>query len=254
MASLFPGMDPWLEDPERWTEVHTRLVVSLGDALVRALRPRYEVRVEERIYVEDDALAFQGRANGAIVGGPTRSSGTAGQVIAPVTIPTVMDTEVVEPFLTIRATGGEPVIAVLEVLSPKNKRGAEAEGGRQYLTKRARVLHSIAHLVELDLLRAGRRVPMQRPLPPAAYYAIVSRADRRPSCDVWPIPLRQRLPVIQVPLRGDEVVPLDLQAVLDEAFDRAGWDYTIDRTADPTPPLAPDDLAWARAQLSARAS
>jgi len=60
--------------------------------------------------------------------------------------------------------------------------------------------------------------------------------------------------VIQVPLRGDEVVPLDLQAVLDEAFDRAGWDYAIDRTPDPTPPLAPDDLAWARALLSARAS
>ena len=46
MPSPFPGMDPWLEDPARWPAVHTRLITTLGDALVAALKPRYEVVIE----------------------------------------------------------------------------------------------------------------------------------------------------------------------------------------------------------------
>ncbi len=135
------------------------------------------------------------------------------------------------------------------MLSPTNKRGPESEGRRQYLARRGHVLHSTAHLVELDLLRGGHRVPMLRPLPPADYYAIVGRADRRPQCEVWPIGLRDRLPTIAVPLRGDEQVELDLQGVLDVAYDRAGWAEAVSRAADPTPPLGDEDLAWARACL-----
>ncbi|NJL46340.1 MAG: DUF4058 family protein [Leptolyngbyaceae cyanobacterium SM2_5_2] len=33
MPSSFPGMNPDLEHPERWSTVHNRLIVALADVL-----------------------------------------------------------------------------------------------------------------------------------------------------------------------------------------------------------------------------
>ena len=52
MAMIFPGMDPYLEDPQIWSGVHARFVVYLGDQLQPLLRPRYIAAVEERVFVE----------------------------------------------------------------------------------------------------------------------------------------------------------------------------------------------------------
>src|SRR5438445_13033337 len=53
MASPFPGMDPYLEDPALWPGVHESLIVYSRDALQPLLLPRYYVEVGERIYLED---------------------------------------------------------------------------------------------------------------------------------------------------------------------------------------------------------
>jgi hypothetical protein len=45
MPSPFPGMDPYLEAPEFWSEVHSRLIVGTADALAPMLRPKYRVAV-----------------------------------------------------------------------------------------------------------------------------------------------------------------------------------------------------------------
>ena len=50
MPSPFPGMDPYLEHPELWTEVHSRLIVNLAEFLGPILRPKYRVAVEKRRY------------------------------------------------------------------------------------------------------------------------------------------------------------------------------------------------------------
>ena len=78
----------------------------------------------------------------------------------------------------------------------------------------------------------------------------LSRAELRPQCEVYPIPLRDRLPAVTLPLRGDEAVTVDLQAVLDGVYDRAGYDEYLDHEQDPVPPLDPADLAWARGVLT----
>ena len=60
----FPGMNPYLERPELWHGVHTRVIVELGNTLARQLRPEYMVRVEERMYVSaetDDEVRLQAR-------------------------------------------------------------------------------------------------------------------------------------------------------------------------------------------------
>jgi hypothetical protein len=66
MASPFPGMDPWLEEPALWPDVHARLIAELGRVLGPILRPRYVVRIEERTYVDADGLVLVGRPDLAV--------------------------------------------------------------------------------------------------------------------------------------------------------------------------------------------
>ena len=156
-------------------------------------------------------------------------------------------------FLEIRRRDSGRVVCVIELLSPINK--ARGSGQQEYLAKRAAVLQSRAHLVELDFLRGGARLPMDEPLPGAAYYVIISHADLRPDCGVWPIQLRDRLPTIPVPLFEDAVpVMVDLQAAFDVVYDAAVFADMLDYSADPEPSLTAEDAAWARALLRESAS
>lgn len=64
MPSPFPGMDPYLEEPARWPDVHARLIGVASEVLNAELRPRYFTRIEERLYIssEDDpgrAISFR---------------------------------------------------------------------------------------------------------------------------------------------------------------------------------------------------
>jgi hypothetical protein len=89
-----------------------------------------------------------------------------------------MPERVREAFLTIRERETMEVVTVIEVLSPGNKQ-AGSDGRREYLRKRRDVLLSATHLVELDLLRGGERLPTIEPLPPGDYYAFVCRRQHR---------------------------------------------------------------------------
>ena len=51
MRPPFPGMDPWLEDPTLWPDVHNSLITSIRDVLAPQLRPRYFVGLESRTTV-----------------------------------------------------------------------------------------------------------------------------------------------------------------------------------------------------------
>src|SRR5262249_54362025 len=113
-----------------------------------------------------------------------------------------------------------------------------------------RLLCSMAHLIEIDLLRRGRRVPMQQPLPPAPYFIFLSRAERRPIVEVWPIQLQMHLPVIPVPLLADDPdVTLDVQIALDTVYDAFNYDLSIDYTRPAEIPLVGEDAVWATAHL-----
>ena len=56
MPSPFPGMDPYLETPHLWPDVHHELISGIRHALNPHLRPNYVARVELRVYRtnEDD--------------------------------------------------------------------------------------------------------------------------------------------------------------------------------------------------------
>lgn len=113
-----------------------------------------------------------------------------------------------------------------------------ADGRLEYLSKRRRMLLSTAHLLEFDLLRQGQRLPMHDPLPPAEYFILLSRAESRPISEVWPLTLRDQLPVVPIPLLpGDADVLLDLQQAFTATYDLLGYDLAIDYTRPPEPPL-----------------
>ena len=150
-----------------------------------------------------------------------------------------------------RSGRGEPAIG-------DGDRGplADQQAGRgrdEYLTRRRRLLLSTAHLMEIDLLRGGKRVPMRSPSP-APYFVFLSRSESRPNTKVWPIPLDSPLPVVPVPLLpGDPDVPLDLQLALTTLYDLLGYDLAVDYTRPPQVPLRPEAAAWAEDRLRASA-
>src|SRR5688572_11321974 len=178
MPSPFPGMDPFIEG-QAWEDFHHELIAVVRESLMPRVRPRYVVRVEERIYLEHAPeeppkvilpdVSVLRRSESAVPPQGGRSGATA-VAIEPV-IPTMpMPEQVREAYLTVRERETMAVVTVIEVLSPKNKRRG-GDGRRDYLRKREGVPESPAHLVELDLLRGGDRPPTVEPLPAGDYYA-----------------------------------------------------------------------------------
>jgi len=254
MPSPFPGMDPYLEHPELWPDVHHGLIEALRESLAPRLRPRYRVSIEKRSYIEEpEGLVFLGRPDVSVVRGepsgapdhgPAAGAGVSGRPVS-VTVP--MPDSVHEAYLEIRDTASGEVVTALELLSPTNKRSGE--GRRAYESKRLRILGSSTHLVEVDILRAGQPMPVSGRAP-GAYAILVSRSEDRPRALLYPFGLRERIPAFSLPLRaGDEEPEVDLQAALHDLYDRAGYDLAVDYRVPPEPPLAPDDAAWADALL-----
>jgi hypothetical protein len=152
-------------------------------------------------------------------------------------------------FLEIRDRRSRELVTIVEVLSPSNTRPGSTRD--QYLAKRQELLDSRANLVEIDLLRGGKPMPLdERPDRAFAYSALVSRAPDRPRAGFWPISLRERLPIIPIPLRApDADAELDLQEVLNHVYDTSGYeDYIYSGSPDPLLEVA--DQAWAESLIS----
>jgi hypothetical protein len=215
------------------------------------------VRVERRVYVEHADVGDDGprRADVAILsaeGGEqswTSAATAAIATLAPVECLLEMPEEIRETYLVVRLRETREVVTVLETLSPRNKRQG-GDGRREYLEKRRELLHSQAHLVELDLLRGGKRLPMKSRLPLGTYYAIVSRRNRRPRAEVYAWTIRDPLPTIPIPLRqGDPDVPLDLQAAFSTVYDRARYHLSLDYTRPLRPRFPESDRDWFQQRL-----
>jgi hypothetical protein len=84
------------------------------------------------------------------------------------------------------------------------------------------------------------------------YLVLVNRAAlrmrREAAYQIYPVGLRDMLPCIPVPLRGEHAdVPLDLQFVVNRAYDRGPYRRgAVDYLQPPPPPLSDADAAWAQ--------
>ena len=252
MPSPFPGMDPFIEG-QKWKGFHSRFIAALGECLMPQVRPRYVVDVEEDVYLakEDGTPVRLVIPDVSVVEGDgwmEDSGGGLAVAVEPTVVTLPMTDSIEVPYLVIRSRDGAETVAVIEVLSPTNK--SSRDGRPEYLNKRNSILRSMTHLIEIDLLRGGERLPTVEPHPAGDYFAFVSRGERRPQADVYAWTLERPLPRIPIPLLADDPdVWLDLQSVFTTTYDRAGYDYALHYDRAVEPPLDAHRLEWVRQRL-----
>lgn len=215
MPSPFPGMDLYLETPELWPDFHGNLASEIQRRLNAQFQPRYFARLGVYLTYEEVAV---GRT--------------------PLEVPTRLSR------VEIWETATRQLVTVIEILSPVNKRRGHPAHAR-YLRKRRDLLRTAVHLVEIDLLRAGDRPPIELPIPPAQYYITISRAEQRPDVDLWPITLPDHLPTLSIPLlEPDPDARVDLAASIAAVYEDGAYGAQIDYRQPPPPPLTPEEAEW----------
>ncbi len=259
MRPPFPGMDPWLENPTLWPDVHARLITGIADALIPSVAPRYFVGVESRttlltaleidlVYRPD--ISIQATESRAAI----RESGVA-ILEQPevetfrVAVPAGEESE--ETFIAIQELPGRKLVTVIEVLSPTNKKTKDARA--EYLKKRQDLICAHVSFVEIDLLRGGEPMPLQNPPHPTDYRILDCRARRSKDAVLYAFPCTSPVPSIPIPLLpGDPEPMLDLNSILHSLIDRARYDLVTDYGQSPDPPLRSGDLSWARSIVEKR--
>lgn len=278
----FPGMDPYLEDPGIWPDFHDRLGGTLSGMLNATLPASYYARLQMR--PEMGVILELGTPRRIIpdvtvVKYPPPSAKPAHRIGEPAS-----DYALAEPILTaprqevtpgiefrlftdpvqhrfveIRdTTQGHKLITVIEIVSPSNKHPGPDR--RAYEAKQREVLESDANLIEIDLLRAGRRLLPYPELEAGIeqmgcdYLILVNRAAQRldgMAYTLYPVQLRKTLPCIPIPLAGpDPDLPLDLQIAVNRVHQEGPYLRSVNYQQVPPAPLLPeDDLAWVGSRL-----
>lgn len=257
MKNPFPGMNPWLE--EYWRDVHASLLVYARDQISGELPPGLHARVDERLaidvgeqkpreYLPDVAVT---ESWDQPVGPTLGKAGGAVQTAEP----EIVDFEEMNLRHLEIVDSREHVITVMEVISPTNKL-SPVRWDDCYL-KRVDYLRGGVNLVELDLLRGGGWVLPERrllqPIPEGRiwHHACVTRQPRVNRHEFYTMPLRQRLPIIRIPLRRtDPDVALDLQSLIDQCYERGHYATQIRYDKPPHPALPDEEAAWARKILT----
>jgi hypothetical protein len=275
MPSPFPGMDPHLEHPARWPGVHMSLIAALQAALNDRLPPDLYAAIEQGMYVaEDPEGKLLGIPDSAVIAlrepqsspykihaervGTGRRTGPPERGALEVELPVPPLARVAH--LEVREAGAHQVVTVVELLSPTNK--LRGDGRRQYEGKRLETLNSRVSFVEIDLLRAGRPMPVWRngrPLPRRSrgdYRILVSRGHERPRARLYTFTVRDPIPVFRFPLRLEDTEAgveseVDLRPLLDEVYERGRYQVRVNYRVEADPPLDAADAAWAEGLLQA---
>ena len=255
MASPFPGMDPYLEQPAFWSSFHTRLIVAIADALATDLRPKYYIEVETRSYMDtpegelligipDAVVLKNSQPDDAIRKEPSQQSSSVTLERPPVPVTLPVPVEFKERYLEIRKVSDDSIVTVIELLSPANKR--PGKGRDTYEAKRLDVLGSLSHLVEIDLLRGNPPMLIKTENRLSDYYILVSIAQQRPQAQLYSFSIRETLPKFLMPLQEiDEAITVDMQTIFAGVCDRASYPSRIDYTQPiPAPALSSEDQTW----------
>lgn len=261
MPSPFPGMDPYLEDPRIFPDLHDTLLIYLRSEIQRVLPERYVACIQERAWIETsdrelkpDVSVQHVEIETLFITAPAGATAVAAQPL----IVTVTHDEWTEPYINILTVGddGGELVTSIEVLSPSNKRPGE-HGQALYLQKQTELLERSVNLVEIDLLRGGRHttaVPektLKRVAPDARYHVSVRDLRFSGKFLIYPIRLSEPLPVIEIPLLPtDPGVSVDLQSAYRRAVDDGRFPLrTRYDGPPPPPPLTAEELAWLKTTL-----
>lgn len=265
MPSPFPGMDPYLEHPDIFSDFHDSFIAYLREVIQSQLPAPYFAAIGRRTWIQISER-FIG-PDVQVLQQPAETEGAGGGVslaVQPSAHPLVIHVphdEQVEPLIEIYTGRGSDrrLVTAIEVLSLSNKTPGQ-HGRDLYLRKQREILQSQVHSVEIDLLRGGEHttaVPKDRfesAAVPYDYHVCIHHYDNLEDYFVYPFQLAETLPEISVPLLpGEEQVPVALQQVLQRTYDAGPYSREIDYQVDsPVPPLSADQSAWAAGVLGAR--
>jgi Protein of unknown function (DUF4058) len=267
MPSPFPGMDPYLESPDWFPDLHGTLIVMMKGMLQQALPETYYAQANQRVwleysqrYVEPDVEVFGPKTE-------RRPQDRGGLAVATYQQrpPLVVSVEMVEhgpfreSFLEIRQRREKEVrlVASIEILSPSNKTIGNP-GREKFLQKQREILESETHLIEIDLLRGGShaiavpREVVEQQASTFDYLVSIHRFDRPKEFLIHPFALSERLPEIAIPLLpGDGDVMVNLQALFDQSYDFGPYHREVAYGRDPiVPSLKPEQVEWVKALLA----
>jgi len=249
MPSPFPGMDPYLEHPGSWPDLHHRMITAIAISLGPQLLPKYQVLIEKHIYQTSGANSLLLGIPDAVVNKHQATSSTQTNVAVSsppteaikVTLP--ITEEIRQGHLEIREIATSEVVTAIEILSPVNKR--PGKGRTKYETKRQKILNSFTHLVEIDLLRNWQPMPTVNNSIKSHYRILVSRTEQRPQADLYAFNLPDSIPAFLLPLRSKDQEPLvNLQELFNEVYDQAGYGFFLDYSRAPVPALSAKETNW----------
>lgn len=204
MPSPFPGMDPYLEEPARWLLFHHQFVAGLYQLLLPALVDRYRARVTSRSYTVELPL-----------------------------FTSVLRDEHSEEYIELRDRSDGKLVTLIDVVSIANR--TTIAGRETYLeTRHNAELHKVA-LVEIDLVTQGE--PMldfpRESLPEYDYAVTVTRPSSPGRYEIYTATIQKRLPKFRLPLASDDRdTAFELQDVFRRAYDLAGFNQSVDYTAE----------------------
>jgi hypothetical protein len=258
IRSPFPGMDPYLEP--YWGDVHSAVAGYIRDGLNPRLPPGLIARTEVYVglYVEDNRQAVFNpdvSITEADFDGDAVAAAGAVAVVEPKLYRFPNPLRKQKRVLIYEVGSDGVLVTAIEILSPTNKGSRDEQ--TVYRNKRQEFLRAGTSVVEIDLLRGGTSIlyapaEARERRDPADYYVCAVRGWRQGQAEVYPISLRERLPVIRVPLRRtDPDTTLDLQDLIDRAYFFGSYHHTMRYDRAPIPPLSPDDAAWADQLLKA---
>ena len=222
MPSPFPGVDPYIEAVENWSDFHARFVYVIARTLGPLIRERYHARIGNHEFQFENEIQLLEN-------------------------PQLQERQ---GFIQIfDRQSDNRLVTQIEVLSPTNR---SSLGWDQYRQKQGEILHSQAHLVTIDLLCQGLHaliVQVDRLLQSPGFrgfYIDVNRNPFRNRDEVYPFTLKDRLPLIRIPLADpDPDVVLDLPAVYTRVYDEALYCDTLDYRQDPPHlRLSQEERSW----------
>jgi hypothetical protein len=244
-------MDPLLEKNPIFHELHTQMLAEAQGLLQPQVRPKYVARLERHLSegsvwgLEVGVVPLERKEPDIVL---LRGSRSRRPVRANVALsrPTATEfEELAEEELSLRKqrriviyVQSRPRLAVtsIEFLSPSNKESSTV-GQTRFLEKRSSALHGGLHWVEIDLLRGGERPPIPLDVPATDYLAYIAQAT--PSgwhhqLHTWS--MRDPLPILPIPLLGDDRAVLDLAACFRQAYERIAADDEAGYRDNPPPP------------------
>lgn len=81
MSSPFPGMDPYIEDPEVWSDFHNRVADEISSRLNTTIQPRYVARLIPYVTYEEISVVAKPKGIRPDIG---HSNNTESDIYTPV--------------------------------------------------------------------------------------------------------------------------------------------------------------------------